>query len=641
MTLVGSPRLSPAGDRCAFVVTRVLEKDNGYTSAIWLYDCRGVRQMTNLAQKQTGRDTSPQWSPDGRSIAFLSGRSGKNQVWVLDLAGGEALQLTDMPKGVGDMRWSPDGTSIFLAAKEDKEEPKLREGATARRITRLRYKMNGVGYLDNLYTQLWRVDRAAGRVERLTEGPYSCGAPEPSPDGRFLAFTSARTSDETARFNDLWLLEVSTKRLTKLTRSLGGAYGPVWSTDGRSLFFLGHEKGDYPGGYPEVRAIDCDTLEQRVLSGAFPYLAGGGVGTDSRADGGSGLTLSADGSSLYLVGLDGGSSYVFSLDIATGQHRRVFGDGQMAVTSCDVAGDTLVVNKATPRSAGDLWIGKTGTELSQITRFNADLMNDRYIGWPERVEFHHPDGTLLEGWVIKPAGFQEGGEYPLVFEIHGGPHSTFGNAFFHEFQILAGHGFGVLYTNPRGSMGYGESFARAVVGDWCGVDARDLEFMAEQSLQILPWADPRRFGVTGGSQGGYFTNWLIGHTGLFSAAVAQRSMSNLYSKYGVSDIGWSGDRAGMGGKDLWDSEELIMERSPIRYARNVKAPTLIIHSDTDFRCPLEQAEQWYVALKRLGVTTEMLLFHGENHELSRSGKPANRVVRLEAILDWFQRYLTV
>lgn len=640
MDLVGTPRLSPNGNRCAFVVTRLLEKENTYTSALWLHDGSGLRQITNLGLKSAGKDGSPRWSPDGESLAFISNRSGKSQVWMMSLGGGEASQITDMPKGVSDLRFGPDGKSIYFAAKEDKEEPKFREGATARRITRLRYKFNGIGYLDNLYTQLWKMDLCDRNVDMLTQGPYNCGTPEPSPDGRYLVFTSTRSDDEQDRFSDLWLLDVATRELRKLTRSLGQASNPVWSKDGRSVYYLGHEKGVYPGGYPELRRVDVLSLEQSVVAPDFPHLIGGGIGADARADGGDvGLTLSGDGDHLYFAAVEGGSSYLYKVNVGTGETERVFGDGQMVVSSYDTAGDKIVVNKATPASIGDLFIGGAGRDWQQVTHFNEELFKERYVGWPDRVTFTHPDGTLLEGWVVKPMGYEEGGKYPLVMEIHGGPHTTYGNVFFHEFQILAGNGFGVLYTNPRGSMGYGEDFARSIVGDWCGLDARDLEFMAESALKILPWADPARYGVTGGSQGGYFTNWLISHTSLFSAAVAQRSMSNLYSKYGVADNGWSGDRAGMGGKDLWEDEDFIMERSPMRYAKNVRTPTLIIHSDMDFRCPLEQGEQWYVALKRLGVEVEMLLFHGENHELSRAGKPANRVVRLEGILDWFVRYL--
>ncbi len=640
MQLTGTPRLSFDGNRCAFVVTRLLEKENTYTSAIWLCDGVKSRQITNLGAKPSGRDTSPRWSPDGDCLAFVSTRSGRPQVWMLDLTGGESFSVTDMPKGVSDLRFSPDGGTIYFLSKEDAEEPKFREGSTARRITKLRYKFNGVGYLDNLYTQIWRMDLYERKPERLTEGPYNCGTPEPSPDGRYLVFASTRSDDEQDRFSDLWLLDVSTRELRKLTRSLGQAADPVWSKDSRYVYYLGHEKGVYPGGYPELRRIDVTTLEQSVIAPDFPHLIGGGIGSDARADGGDlGLTLSADGRHLYFAAVEGGSSYLHKVDVETGEVSHVFGDGQMVISSYSAAGGVVVVNKSTPESIGDLFIGGENRDWRQITRFNEELFRERYIGWPERIEFTHPDGTTLEGWVIKPMGFVDGGKYPLVMEIHGGPHTTYGNVFFHEFQILAGHGFGVLYTNPRGSLGYGEDFSRSIVGDWCGLDARDLEFMAGSALEMIPWADAARYGVTGGSQGGYFTNWLISHTSLFSAAVTQRSMSNLYSKYGVADNGWSGDRAGMGGKDLWDDEDFIMERSPIRYARNVRTPTLIIHSDMDFRCPLEQGEQWYVALKRLGVEVEMLLFHGENHELSRSGKPANRIVRLEGILDWFRKYL--
>ena len=239
---------------------------------------------------------------------------------------------------------------------------------------------------------------------------------------------------------------------------------------------------------------------------------------------------------------------------------------------------------------------------------------------------------------MKPAGFEDDKKYPVVVQIHGGPASTVGEAFSHEYQLMASRGYGVFYMNFRGSKGYGEQFAYAIIGDWGGCEFRDI-MAGVDYVEKLDWVDPSRIYVTGGSFGGYETNWIVTKTHRFRAAVTQRSISNMYTKYGVSDIGWYGNKAGMGGADLWDAEEFIMSRSPIRYAPLVRTPILIIHSEQDLRCPMEQAEQWYTALKRLGkVDVEFVRFAGENHELSRSGKPLNRIDRLEHIIGWFDRY---
>ena len=637
MKFPGQVKVAPGGHKVLFTQTEILEEENTYTSSIMLYDGKVTRPFTNKGGQKKSKDKDPQWSPDGNYVAFISDRSGTNQVWLVPTSGGEAVKLTDMAKGVSNMVWSANGASLVFVAKEDKKLPELRKGATARRITKLKYKFNGVGYYDNLYSQLWRVD-LDGKVSRLTEGDFDCSNPAPSPCGKYLAFVSNRNTDELKLLNDIWLLDLESQELRNLTMSQGVSYSPLWTPEG-ALLYTGHIKGIYPGAYPELREIDLDTKESRNLMPSFSHFLGNTVGADARMDNGNtGPVVSADGKRVFFVATVGGSSYLYVLKLETGEVEKVYGEGQMCLTSFDVCGESLVMNISTPATVGDLWLGHTTGQCTQVTRLNADLFEDKYVGWPETMHFTHADGTTLEGWVIKPYGFMEGQNYPLVMEIHGGPHATYGNTFFHEFQMLAGRGMGVFYTNPRGSLGYGEDFARAVVGDWCGVDARDLQFMAEEAAE-LSWVDKNRIGVTGGSQGGYFTNWLIGHTDMFAAAVTQRSMSNLYTKYGVADNGWKGDRYGMGGKDLWEDEDFIMERSPIRYARNVKTPTLVIHSDQDYRCPLEQGEQWYVALKRLGVEAEMLLFHGENHELSRNGKPANRIVRLEAIMEWFERYL--
>ncbi|HHW99001.1 MAG TPA: S9 family peptidase, partial [Firmicutes bacterium] len=266
------------------------------------------------------------------------------------------------------------------------------------------------------------------------------------------------------------------------------------------------------------------------------------------------------------------------------------------------------------------------------------VMAEWQLASAERITMETTPGWEIEGWLMKPVDYTPGNKYPLILHIHGGPHATYGYAFMHEFQLLAANGYGVLYTNPRGSRGYGEEFTKGVVGDWGGGDYADLMSAVDYAVK-LDWVDESRLGVTGGSYGGYMTNWIVTQTDRFKGAVTLRSISNMYTKYGCSDIGWYGNKAGFGGRDLWDSEDFIMERSPIRYAPRVKTPILIIHSEEDYRCPMEQAEQWYVALKRLGVTTEFVRFAGENHELSRSGKPRNRIDRLNFIVGWFERFV--
>ena len=639
MKFVGTPHLSPSGDELLWVETTVLEHDNTYTSVIMHKQGGQVSQLTNRGGQSKGRDFAPLFSPDGSLIAFLSDRGGKGDIWMLNKGHGEAIQLTSCAKAVTSLVWDSTGQGIFFVTKEVIEQPTPRLGATARRITRLRYKFNGVGYYDELYTQIFYLDLQTKGVTQITSGPHNASQPAPSPCGRFLAFCSNRNTDELKTMEDIHLLTIKDKTLKNLTHGMGPSRKPVWSSD-HTLMYIGHQKGSYPGGYPELREIDVTTNLNTNLMPDFPHYIGNTIGADVRFDAGnSEFKPSADGRKVFFEATVGGNSYLYNLDRQSGAVSCVYGEAQMCVTSFDEASGCIVVNESSPKDIGNLHYRALGSTWEQVTHANEKLFTGKYIGWPETVQFHHADGTALEGWIIKPLGLSEGKKYPLIMEIHGGPHATYGNAFCHEFQMLAGAGFGVLYTNPRGSLGYGEDFARACVGDWCGVDASDLQFMAEQTVAVTPWVDAAKVGVTGGSQGGYFTNWLIGHTDMFSAAVTQRSMSNLYSKYGVSDIGWSGDRHGMGGKDLWENEDFVMERSPIRYAPQVKTPTLIIHSDQDYRCPLEQAEQWYVALKRLGVPAEMLLFHGENHELSRSGKPANRLVRLDAIQEWFKRYL--
>jgi dipeptidyl aminopeptidase/acylaminoacyl peptidase len=633
MRWVGNPVLSPNGEQLLYELTEIDEDENAYVSNIYLWDGKEHVKFTSDCGKSVVKNSNAKWSPDGKYIAFLSNRTGKNQVWLYQ-SKGDSLKITDMPKGVSSFSFSPDSKSIYFLAKERDIKKEYPEKSNMTHITKLRYKFNGTGYLDHIPTQIYRYDIENEIQTKITEYKHGAGHPVVSKDGRYIAFSANHSDDEQDLTKNIFILDLEKKETKQITPPGGSYYDPVFLDD-NTVLCLGFDQFPYPGGYPDIFHISPTTNEKVCLTNNYPEFIGKRVGNDVSADSGN-TSLLVEGNFVYFVITKGGNCYLERLNLETHETNRVFGSGQLVVSSFDLISGCLAANLADPLTPGDLWIGKNFS-LDKITDYNDDLFKDKYIAYPEAIHFTNEEGVELEGWLLKPINYEEGNKHKVIMEIHGGPHTTYGNIFFHEFQILAGNNYAVFYANPRGSMGYGEDFSRAVVGDWCGCDARDLEFMANE-ISKLDWIDENHIGVTGGSQGGYFTNWLISHTNLFSSAVTQRSMSNLYTKYGIADNGWNGDRFGMGGADLWADEDFVLERSPIRYAPKVNTPLLIIHSDNDLRCPLEQAEQWYVALKRLGNITEMMIFHGENHNLSRTGKPANRLVRLDAILNWFNKY---
>lgn len=635
MKWIGNPILSPDGKSLLYELTEVNEEENDYSTNIYFFDGKDHIPFSSNCGKEVIKNKSAKFSPDGTKIAFISNRTDNNQLWLYAFKG-EPIKITDAPKGVLSYTFSSDSNYIYYLAKEKEQENEYPDKSNVTHITHLRYKYNGTGYLDHITKQIYQVDLKNLETKQITHLNNDAGDPVISPDGKRLAFSSNLSDDEQNLTHDIYIFNLEDEKLEKITNGEGRYYDPVFISN-KEIIYLGLEEYPYPGGYPNIFKTNIIDRKQVCLTKEYEEFIGRRVGNDASFDNGNtGLRISKDKKYAYFIITKGGNCYLERINLETREINRAYGAGEIVVASYDIKNGYLAADISSPLTPGDIWFGKNFS-LEKITNYNKDLFEDKFISYPERVSFINDEGVELEGWLLKPIDFDENKEHKLIMEIHGGPHATYGNIFFHEFQILTGNGYAVFYGNPRGSLGYGEDFARAVVGDWCGSDARDLEFMAREVSKIN-WVDAKHIGVTGGSQGGYFTNWLISHTNIFSAAVTQRSMSNLYTKYGIADNGWNGDRYGMGGADLWDSEDFILERSPIRYAPNVNTPLLLIHSDNDLRCPLEQAEQWYVALKRLGNITEMLIFHGENHNLSRSGKPANRLVRLDSILDWFEQY---
>lgn len=639
-------QLSPDGTRVAYVVREVDREKNAYRSAVWLIPFGGGAP-TRLTFGP-GQDAQPRWSPDGRAIAFVSDRDARDEagkrkprnVYVLALSGGEARRLTTFEDDCGDLAWSPDGTRLAFTLKDPKPKDAPDDGGI-RVYDRMRYKTDEGYLLDGRRRHVWIVDVASGEARQVTSGDWDDAQPQFSPDGRELVFASNRTADrERNTVADIHVAAVEGGAVRRVSDERGSYGNPRFSPDGREI-----------ACYGVAKAIGSSAKNVRV----FLFAAAGGAGRDltegwDRTVGSTVMsdmraqaptlppTWTSDGTRILFVGSDQGTANVYSVS-AKGADVRAETMGPHQVVSLSLASDAkrfaCVFSHAT--LPGDVATGELGKRLDVITDINGDLLRSRCIVAPERVEFTGADGWKIEGWLLKPRGFDASKKWPLVLEIHGGPHGAYGHGFFHEFQVLAGRGYAVLYTNPRGSHAYGERFSEACVGDWGGKDYEDLMAGVDHALG-LGWVDPKRVYVTGGSYGGFMTNWIVGHTDRFRAAATQRSISNNISAFGVSDIGWHFWEHEMGDATPWRDPQKLVERSPLIYAPKVKTPLLILHAERDLRCPIEQAEQFFVALRLHGVETQFVRFPEDNHDLTRGGKPRNRVEHCKRIADWFDAH---
>jgi dipeptidyl aminopeptidase/acylaminoacyl peptidase len=605
------PRLSPDGSRLAFVVSTPNLEEDRYDRVVWVDD----EPFT------TGPgDTSPRWSPRGTHLAFLRSVEGKPaQVAIIPGGGGEARVVTDFELGVEALEWSPQGDRIVVVAVTytadwadlDDEERARRP----RRVSRVPYRYDNKGWIHDRRRHLWLVDPDSGEEPRcLTPGEFDEEAPAWSPGGERIAFVSDRDPAQgLAPGNDVWEVVVSTGDLTRVT-SRGFWSSASYRPDG-SLHVVGIDSPGFP---------DNSYLHRREEDGTLVDLTGHLDRSSISIAAGQGA-VRWDGEDALVAFEDSGKIGLIRVAPAGGVTHLVEEDA--VVTGFDIAGGRLVHTVSTWDSPGE--VISDGTRMTKLNDTDLALLAPDHF----RVD---SDGHEIDVWVYLPDGETA---VPLLLNIHGGPASQYGHGFFDEFQVYAGAGYGVVACNPRGSSGRGRDFVRAVTGaGWGVVDHADITAVVEAAVTRHPRLDVERMGVMGGSYGGFMTAWMIGKESRWKSAVVERALISWSSFAGTSDIGgdFPGHYLGVSYPQWW---ETLWEQSPIALAENVTTPTLVIHSENDFRCPIEQAEQFFMALLRNGTEAEMLRFPGEGHELSRSGKPRHRKERFEAILDWHARHL--
>jgi dipeptidyl aminopeptidase/acylaminoacyl peptidase len=634
---VSDAQVSPDGRTIAFVVTTLSEERDEYLSHIWLVDAAGGEPRRFTAGPR--RDTAPRWSPDGTRLAFVSEREAKKkgQLYVMPVAGGEPTPLTDLRHGVSAPEWAPDGTRLAFVSRvggwvEPESEEEKRKSRPPRVVTTLKYRFNGEGFTYDRRPQIFIVAALGGEPRQVTEGDYDHADPAWTPDGRALVFASARHDErDHDDASDIWLIPAEGGAPRRLTRTLGPAGHPAVSPAGDAVAYLGRASRNAFG-----RNIRLFTVP---VAGGEPACRTEGL---DRSCGPLGVrpVWSADGRALTIAAEDQGTLGLFRVGPGDGPPRRLV-SGERAVGSYSASRDGAVVafTASEPAAPADLFVcGADGGGERRLTDLNRAFTREVMLARPERFRFERA-GFTVDAWIVKPHGFEPGRRYPLLLNVHGGPHAQYGYPFFDEFQVQAGAGYGVLYANPRGSQGYGEAFTSAVVGDWGGGDAADVQAALDEALGRFDWIDPERLGLLGGSYGGFMTSWIVGHSKRFRAACSERAVNVQTSMFGTSDIGFVFNQVELGGVLPWEDPAKYLERSPLTYAKDITTPLLILHSEDDLRCPIEQAEQLFVALKTLRREVVFVRFPDENHELTRSGKPRHRLERFRILLEWFGKYL--
>ncbi|WP_247003459.1 S9 family peptidase [Halosolutus gelatinilyticus] len=648
---VADPQLSPDDERIAFV-RRTPEDETADQATIFVAPIGGDSPEQFTARE--GIDGEPRWHPDGDRLAFVSTRREANdrpQLWLLPADGGEARRVTSVVGGVSGIEWSPDGSRLCFTQRvtaADREADRdlavdsdyEREAPDPRVIDRMVYRA-GTEYFDGRRSHIYVLDVAAAldrdpetspdetdAVARVTEGDADYVSPTWGDDGTIYYASKAGDRPDDSITYEIHEHDLERDEADPITRTSGWLdAGSVAATEGGKVAFEYTPEEKMTMRQTEIRVHDRETGDEVAPTAPLDRTVGYRCSFE----------WDPEGERLYFSTPDEGSRVLWSAPgDASDDPKRVYGDG-VTVEDFSVGANAIAYVQSEWDHPGDVFATtRGGNETVRLSRVNRGFLADRPISQPEEVRFES-DGVEIQGWVLRPPAFDSDEEYPLVVQIHGGPHIQWTNAgtMWHEFQTLAARGYVVFWCNPRGSTGYGEDRAMAIDRDWGAVTLRDVLAGADAVCE-RDYVDETNQFVTGGSFGGFMTAWTVAHTDRFRAAVSQRGVYDLASFYGSTDAFKLVE--GDFGTTPWGDPEFLREKSPVAHVSNVDTPTLVIHSDRDYRTPANTAELFYLGLQKHGVDTRMVRYPREGHELSRSGEPGHVVDRLERIVRWFDGY---
>lgn len=645
---------SPDGNNLCFVLHQTDFEENKYLSNLWVLNVEKEKyyQLTAFDNEKSflWLDNENIIFPDIRDLKDKEKKDGGEeftQYYKINIHGGEATKFLRIPANVNSIKMIDKDTYILTAQynlnykelnllneEEKAKELKARkEEKDYEVMEEIPFWSNGGGFTNRKRSRLYLFCAKEGKLEPITGEYENVELFNINEDRTKVVILTTNFKDKMPLTNDMWLYDIAMKKITEISKkeSMAHSYANFISKD--TVIFAASDMKKYGvNENGQFYVIDLNSMDTKCITPELDTALTNSVGSDCRF-GGSDLKQ-IEGDCLYFVTTEGDSSFLNKLDLSGKIEKITSGNG--SVDGISIKKDSILFVGMKSNNLQEIF-KLEGSSQKQITDFNGWIHRDRKICQPEKINVETEPGVIIEGWIIKPVDFDENKKYPAILDIHGGPKTVYGTVFFHEMQYWANEGYAVFFCNPRGSDGRGNDFAD-IRGKYGTIDYDDIMSFTDEVLKRYSFIDASRVGVTGGSYGGFMTNWIIGHTDRFKAAASQRSISNWISKFCTTDIGYFfvDDQIAA---TPWDNQEKLWEHSPLKYADKVKTPTLFLHSEEDYRCWLVEGIQMFTALKYHGVEARMCMFRGENHELSRSGKPKNRLRRLREITEWFDKYL--